>query len=213
VLPKGHQSFITGAHLAVRTVARKETILSKDLAVELAVCSRIFRELETQRTHLLAELAGWGNSRLSFRPAPSAWSAVEVLDHIVRAETGTIANVRTGLQNPHALGSEERPGIAALDHALRSDQYFKVPATAGGIHPDAQTTLSNVESRWEQARAELKSLLEAFAPSDVRCGVFCHPFAGWMTFAEVLDHFSAHFYHHGFQLARLREGSAGLPSA
>jgi hypothetical protein len=177
---------------------------------ELADCSRIFWQIETQRTELLAELAEWPSSRLSFRPAPGAWSAVEVLDHIVRAETGTIADVRMGLQSPHALGSEERPGIAALDRALRSDQSFKVPAAAEGIHPDAQTTLFDVKGRWEQARADLKSLLATLAPSNVHCGVFRHPFAGWMTFAEVLDHFSAHLYHHGFQLARLRAGSAGL---
>jgi hypothetical protein len=169
----------------------------------MTACSRIFQELETQRKVLLAELTAWPPNRVNFRPAPGAWSAVEVLDHIVRAETGTIADVRKGLQNPHTLGPEERPGIAALNQLLRSDQSFKVPAGAA-IHPDTQTTLSDVTDRWEQTRAEVKSLLDHLTPEDSRCGVFNHPFAGWMTFSDVLDHFSAHLYHHGFQLARLR---------
>jgi hypothetical protein len=177
--------------------------------MELAECSHAFRELESQRTGLLAELATWSPSLLSFRPAPGAWSAVEVLDHIVRAETGTIANVRVGLRTPHILGGEDRPGIAALDRALRSDQSFQVPPGALAIYPDTQTTLPEVLGRWEQARAELRSLVEALAPADAHCGVFCHPFAGWMTVADVLDHFSAHLYHHGFQLARLKATSAG----
>jgi DinB superfamily len=180
--------------------------------MELAECSHAFRELESQRTELLAELATWSPSLLSFRPEPGAWSAVEVLDHIVRAETGTIANVRVGLRTPHILGGEDRPGIAALDRALRSDQSFQVPPGALAIYPDTQTTLPEVLGRWEQARAELRSLVEALAPADAHCGVFCHPFAGWMTVADVLDHFSAHLYHHGFQLARLKATSAGLQS-
>lgn len=135
---------------------------------------------------------------------------VEVLDHIVKAESGTIADLRLGLRDPHALGDEERPGIAALDRALRSDQTFKVPAGAVAILPDSQAALSDVAARWEDARKALRSILEGLAPDEVRCGVLCHPFAGWMTVAEVLDHFSAHLYHHGFQLERLRIRSEGL---
>ena len=180
------------------------------MPAELVDCSRTFRMLEVQRAELLGEFAAWSPRRLCFRPSPDVWSVVEVLDHIVRAETGTINDVRIGLRNPHVLGKEERPGIAALDRALRSDQRFKVPAGAVAIYPDSQVSLSEVAGRWEQARRELRSLLETLSPSDVQCGIFCHPFAGWMTVADVLDHFSAHLHHHGFQLARLRVSSAGL---
>ncbi len=47
------------------------------MSVELAECSRIFRELETQRIDLLAELAEWPVSHLSFRPATGKWPAVD----------------------------------------------------------------------------------------------------------------------------------------
>jgi uncharacterized damage-inducible protein DinB len=178
------------------------------MPIEPPECSRLFQDLETQRTDLLAELSEWPPSRVSFRPSPGAWSAIEVLDHIVKAEAGTIADIRTGLQNPHNIGDEARPNIAALDRALRTDQRFQVPLQAVAIHPDSQTTFQDVASRWEQVRAELKSLLESLEPAATRCGVFQHPFAGWMTIADVLNHFSAHLHHHGFQIARLREASA-----
>jgi hypothetical protein len=178
------------------------------MPVDLTECSRLFQELEMQRIVLLAQLAGWSSGRLSFRPEPGVWSTVEVLDHIVRAETGTIAGVRAGLQNPHMLGGEDRPGIAALDRALRSEQRFKVPPAAQSIHPDAQTSLPEVASRWQHTRAEMGSLLETLTPDDMHRGVFRHPFAGWMTMAEVLNHLSAHLYHHEFQLERLRVISA-----
>lgn len=180
------------------------------MSKDLDTCYRAFAKLETQRAETLASLDEWGSNRVSFRPEPGSWSAIEVLDHIVRAETGTIADVRNGFQNPHPLGAEERPGIAALDRALRSDQRFQVPRVAGTIYPDAQTTLPDVSQRWKHARVELERLLAELTPHVACCGVFCHPFAGWMTFADVLDHFSAHLYHHGFQLARLRVSSADL---
>jgi hypothetical protein len=171
---------------------------------ELADCFRAFEGLEAERARVLAQLADWPSAFVSFRPSPSSWSAAEVLDHIVRSESGAIADVRTGLQSPHILGSEDRPRIAALDSALRSRESFQVPAGAAAIHPDPQTTLPEVASRWELARTDLRLLLEGLTPACACSGVFCHPFAGWMTFREVLDYFSAHLYHHGFQLERLR---------
>jgi len=178
--------------------------------IESTECSRLFQQLEVQRTGLLAEFSQWPAARLRFRLAPHAWSVVEVLDHIVRAESGTIADIRAGLLRPHPLGSEERPGVAALDRALRSDRAFTVPAEAPEIHPDAQATLADVAPRWEKARAELAAILATLAPDATRCGVFQHPFAGWMTVAEVLEHLHAHLYHHQFQLARLRLSSEAL---
>ena len=180
------------------------------MAIELVECSLMFYELERERAELIAELGEWPSGRLGFRPVAGAWSAVEVLDHVVRAEAGTIEDVRAGLRNPHALGDERRPGIAALDRALRSDQSFKVPAGAEMILPDTQTTLAEVAGRWEAARADLRGVLEGLGPEDVRCGVFHHPFAGWMTVGDVLNHFSGHLYHHQFQLERLRISSANL---
>jgi DinB superfamily len=182
------------------------------MSQELDTCSRSFAELEAQRTETLAELVDWSPQRVSFRPAPGSWSAIEVLDHVVKTETGTIADLRTGLRNAHLLGTEDRPGVAALDRALRSEQFFQVPPGAEDIYPDKQTTLPQVAIRWERTRVELGRMVQELAPEDVRCGLFCHPFAGWMTFAEVLDHFSAHLCHHRFQLARLRVSSARLNS-
>ena len=182
------------------------TTMSKDLDS----CYQALAELETQRIETLAELGGWSPNCLSFRPAPTAWTAIEVLDHIVRAETGTLGDLQEGLRNPHPLGTEERPRVADLDRALRSDRSFQVPAGAEEIRPDPQTTWAQVTDAWALTRKELGQLVQSLGPGDTRCGLFCHPFAGWMTFEEVLQHFSAHLYHHRFQLARIRASFGDL---
>jgi uncharacterized damage-inducible protein DinB len=169
-----------------------------------------FERLEDERRRLLFDLSQWPTAHLNFRPAPGTWSVVEVLDHVVRAEAGTIADVRKGLDIPHALGSEDRPGITALRRALLSDNTFQVPAGAGAIIPDAQTTFAEVINRWEEARRELRSILETLDPAQLGCGVFQHPFAGWMTVTDVLDHLSDHLHHHRFQLSRLQASCGAL---
>jgi hypothetical protein len=178
------------------------------MSIELDRCHRAFSELENQRRETLARLAEWPQQKVGFRPSPGAWCAIEVLDHIVRAESGTITDVRNGLEHPQPLGSEERPGIALLDRALRSDKKFRVPAGAGTIHPDPQTTLPEVLTRWEHAREELERMVSDLTQEQALGGVFHHPFAGWMTFADVLDHFNAHLDHHLHQLTRLEVSSA-----
>ena len=171
---------------------------------DVADCFRAFESLEADRTRVLAQLAEWPAGCINFRPAPGAWSAPEVLDHIVRAETGIAAVMRRGLGNPHAFGEEDRSKVETLYQALRSDQFFQVPAGAATAHPDPLTTLQEVASRWQQSRTALRSFLESLTSADLDHGLFCHPFAGWMTCGEVLEHFSTHLYHHEFQLARLR---------
>lgn len=175
---------------------------------EVQRCYEAFTAMETQRTELLGRLAKWTPQRIAYRPTPDSWCAIEVLDHIVRAESGTIADLKSGLQHPHPIGPGERPGIALLDRALRSDKKFPIPAGSEKIFPDASTTFPDVLQRWDKARKELDEMLRRLTPAVACCAVFHHPFAGWMTFAEVLHHFHAHLYHHTHQLARLEEGSA-----
>ena len=179
---------------------------------EVSACYQAFQQLQVQRGETLAPLSQWSPQRLSFRLCPGSWCAIEVLDHIVRAETGTMADVQNGLKNPHLLGSEVRPGIAALQQALLSNGSFRVPPEANAIYPDPHATLPDVLARWDRSRRKLGQLVSEVGPAISGHGVFHHPFAGWMTFVEVLDHFAAHLHHHRFQLARLESASQELAS-
>jgi uncharacterized damage-inducible protein DinB len=171
---------------------------------EVAECCRMFEEIERERLELVRELGEWPVERQNFRPAEGAWSAVELVDHVVRVESLTIGDMREGLRRPRVLGEGDRPKIAELERALRSEKRFRVPAGQGGIYPEAQTTWAEVTERWKESRVELRGVVERMGPDEARWGVFEHPFAGWMTVEEVLKHFSDHLYHHQFQLARLR---------
>jgi hypothetical protein len=170
---------------------------------EIEGCYKQFAEIEVARSEVLFELSNWSPELLSFRPATGSWNAIEVLDHVVKSETGMTKRAAVGLQNPHPLDSEARSGIAALERALRSHHRFQVPPGARSTFPDAEATLTEVIERWEETRKELGHTLDSLSLENAHHGVFRHPVAGWMTFGDVLRNISAHLYHHRLQLRRI----------
>jgi hypothetical protein len=168
-----------------------------------------FERLEAERAAVLEDLATWPAGSVEFRPADGGWTAVEVLDHVVGSGSGTFAGLRAGLERPHRIVPEDERKVEALEQALRSENRFKVPA--GGIHPEQSVTLDEVTGRWAEARQQLRAVLESMREEQVELGVFEHPFAGWMTVDEVIDHCSDHLFHHQLQLERLRAAWASRP--
>lgn len=170
-----------------------------------------FAVLEAQRAALLADLDGWPTAALAHRPAPDAWTAPEVLDHLVRSERGILAEVRRNLAAPHPRGLRDRLGCAFIDRVFRTDRRVRAPAAvAARVAPAAGADLAAVRAEWDAARAELGGFLAGvpdLRPAQQRDGVFRHPVAGWMGVPDVLRFFRVHVHHHAFQLARLRAGA------
>ena len=164
-----------------------------------------FADLERQRGALLADVGGWPAAAVAYRPTADAWTAAEVLDHLVRVERGILAAAAQGLASPQRRGVRDRLGCAFIDRLFRSDRRVRVPASvAAQVAPRPGPDLAAVRADWDAARGDLARFLAALRPGEGRGGVFRHPVAGWMGVPEVLRFFWVHAHHHGFQLARLR---------
>jgi len=166
--------------------------------------------IERQKAETLALIESWPPARLAYRPDAGAWSANEVLDHLVKVEGEILAAAREGLQNPHRLGVRDRLGFLFIDRVFRSPRRVKVPASASQVLPDPNATLVDIRERWDNTREDLTVFLSQLTPAQLQGGVFRHPVSGWMSVPQILRFFSAHIQHHGFQLTRLRTGSEGL---
>jgi hypothetical protein len=173
----------------------------------------LFARLEHQKTEMLAGLECWPPDLLTRQPEAEAWCAVQVLDHLVRTETGITARARLGLADPHPVGVRDRMGVALLDRVFRSEHRVKVPAGATTVLPAVCPSLLSVLERWERGRRELQGVLAAPEVATVQDGVFRHPVAGWMTFEQVLQFFSVHMIHHGYQLRRIHGALHKTPAA
>ena len=66
----------------------------------MATASTLGNETRT----FLFELEGWSRASLVNRPSPASWSALQVLEHLVKTEEGILVLARQGAQTPHRIG-------------------------------------------------------------------------------------------------------------
>lgn len=158
--------------------------------------------LEEQKIAMLAEVSAWPAELLGKPPGDGRWSALQVVDHIVRVEMGITAEVVRGLGDPQRIGIRDRAGFLFVEQVLRSRRRVKVPACVPTVLPGKGLELREITARWHRARVELERL--AGEADGCRGGVFRHPVSGWMSFEQVLRFCSVHMAHHGFQLERIR---------
>lgn len=157
--------------------------------------------LEEPRRVLLARVGAWPVELQARRPADGGWSALEVLEHLVRTEVGICGIVEKRLAAPQPIGLRDRMGFAMVERAFLSPRRVKVPDAVKEIEPAESLGLAEVAARWEAARTELAALIPR--AEECRGGVFRHPVAGWMSFEQVLRFFEVHMVHHGYQLDRI----------
>jgi hypothetical protein len=166
--------------------------------------SEWMRRIEQQKSAVLATVEAWPAEQQALRPADAGWSALEVLDHLVRVEAGIAAEVAKGLAQPQRLGVRDRVGFVFVERVFLSRRRVKVPKAVKELAlPGVALELSEIVGRWERARVDLARLAREVEEAGCRGGVFRHPVSGWMNFEQVLRFFSAHLVHHGYQLERI----------
>jgi hypothetical protein len=161
------------------------------------------RRLVEQKAALLAEVGEWPAQLRARRPADGGWSALQVLDHLVRTEAEICGVVAKRLGDPARIGLRDKVGFAFVERVFRSRRRVKVPEPVKEIIlPREELELLEIAARWDAARVELARV--ACEAEGCHGGVFRHPVGGWMTFEQVLRFFSVHMVHHGYQLERIR---------
>jgi len=164
-----------------------------------------FREIEGKKSDLLDRLSRWTDDQLYFSPAAAQWSAVQVVDHLVRTESEIQKVVLRGLSNPHRIGLSDRARTLFLNTIFKSDRKVSVPKSGSVVLPVTGLSLQAVADRWDTSRKELAQILQDVSESNLRKGVFRHPVGGWMNMNSVLEFFSVHITHHEHQLKRLSD--------
>lgn len=163
--------------------------------------------IEEQKRLLLSRIASWDEPRLSFRPRAGEWSALEVVDHLVRTERAILDVAVQGLAMPHRIGVSDRLRTAFLTQVFRSQRRVKAPGNVPQILPGPALSFPELRQRWDSVRMDLSSFLASAPAEQLRQGIFKHPVGGWMSANGILTFFSVHMIHHGFQLDRLATAS------
>ena len=167
----------------------------------------VFSRLERQKEAVLSQVISWPEGRLLFRQEANSWSTLDVVDHLVKVERSSLAAVRSSLPHGHHVTLKDRLGGFMVITVMKSPMRVKVPSSASAVFPDFKTDLLKVSEEWSQTRVILRKVLESLSAEQLRCGLLCHPVAGWMTMSGAMAFLSAHMRHHGFQLRRLEKAS------
>ena len=166
--------------------------------------------IEEQKRAMLDDLGQWTPERLTFQASASEWSALQMLDHLIRTEREILAVVYRNENQLHRYGVADRLRNRLLVALFRSKSRVKVPRSASLVLPGEATELPVLAAEWGVTRATLAQNIDRLFEGSSGKAIFKHPVAGWMSMQAVLDFFSVHLVHHGFQLDRIRAASAHL---
>lgn len=165
-----------------------------------------FDASEKERKALLQRLDGIPEEVLTRRPEPGAWSVVEVMAHLIKAETGTLNYLRKKLE----LGGHGRASAFAglrkafLNFVISTPIKFKAPKV---VQLDEGTDLSYAEARaqWDGVRTELRREYASIAPELITHDLFKHPFAGKLNLLQSTSFMHHHMVRHIGQIDRTLE--------
>jgi hypothetical protein len=164
--------------------------------------------LQRQKHAFLSGLQGWLPTQTSFRCAPGSWCALEVLDHVVKAERGILADIQWNL-----VQAKEVP----LSHRVRSDLLIwfmhtplrvRVPGPLSAVLPGTDFDLPMLIATWNDSQTRFGDWLKDFRGDAHAMAAFHHPVSGWMTASQALRFLAAHTRHHRYQLLRIRRNPA-----
>ncbi len=164
--------------------------------------------IDRQRRALLAEVDELGSEQLVFRPAAASWSALEVVEHLVKVEEGILSRVRKREPRTWREAVRGRLSLELISLYFILGRRFRAPVQA--ILPQGGATLTDLGARWEAAQHAMRRTFDEFEPADFARPLMRHPILGLLTPVETLTFILRHIAHHRRQVARIRR-SPGYP--
>lgn len=165
---------------------------------------RRFDRLEGTRRQVLRHLEGHDRGALNRPRADGGWSALQVLHHVIAAESGTLRYVSRKMQGGTSLprvSLASRLRLLGLQAAMVSPLRFKAPAVVAEVPEEIDP--EELRARWNEVRTGWKTLLEAFPEEILDRLVFRHALVGLMGLPDTLAFLQSHLEHHRRQVERV----------
>lgn len=165
---------------------------------------RRFDRLEVVRQRIESSIDGVDSAAMNRPPAPGRWSAAQVIGHLVKAESLSVAYIRKKSSDPSKLR------LAGIAHALKATLVvalmrlplkFFAPEIVAEIPENASPV--ELRERWRATRSEMSELLDGLPDALLGTCLYKHPVAGPMTVESALDFMIAHAARHAKQIDRV----------
>lgn len=165
------------------------------------------KEFEVNKKSWEDELSNWSEKDLTFKKDEDSWSALQILEHLIVSEVGTLRYLTKKTKAPFqtippTLLQEEK-NSAELNEALISDKKWKTPP----VMPEPRGTKSVAEqvAKWNELRGKYDVFLKELPKEYYKLQIFKHPIAGRLNLKQTLEFLNKHLLHHKHQLNRLKK--------
>ncbi len=156
-----------------------------------------FKGIEEQRKNLLDEIAKLNHTQQNFKPAPESWSILQVVNHLLYAETNVVKYMLKKIQG---IATVEKAGVQAkfrsllLNTFLKSPLKFKAPKAAMPVQGEVYI-FENLRKQWNETRAEFAKILDQLNPADAEKLLFKHPISGKFNIYQTMSFMQEHIAH------------------
>ena len=170
-----------------------------------AALEQAFQKMEYWRTAMQQLVASYPAKEQCFQPTVSNWSMLQVMKHLIIAETGMLNAIKKSLQRPHLQENSiiQKASYLLIQTILRLPVKIKAPVQA--LIPEVETDYAKIVAEWDLVRAEWRGMLENFPPELLTKNIFRHPIAGFFNIHQSMDFCCYHIKHHLQQIDRISE--------
>ena len=165
----------------------------------------LFDGADANLAKLITELSQQDPATLAKKPAPNAWSVLEVMEHLRLAESFAMAYIKKKLSfNPTLPASNWQSRLRSflLDLTLRLPIKRKAPKGVNVDNIKLDKDFATLAKEWQDQRTELRAFLMELPSELYSKQVYKHPFGGRMSLAGMLSFYNTHFDRHSKQIQR-----------
>ncbi len=164
---------------------------------------KLLSSLEKQKEALLRELRGAPTTQLNHR-INRKWSINQIAGHLITAEQLSVGYINKKINAINAVGNTGLLGEIKLWMFIISQRLplkYKAPKNLGE-QPKTYPDVASLEKDWNDARVELRKLLERFPSNGLNKKIYRHPVMGRCNIVHALIFFREHIIHHYPQIKR-----------
>jgi hypothetical protein len=163
-----------------------------------------WHKLEEAKKTYLEKLSEIPSELLHTQPVDS-WSAIQVTEHLLFSETGTLGYMKKkssgGWDALESTGQEQKANSDALNSRLISPEKYKAPSVLP--EPANASSLDELTAQWDSVRHEMLTFVDGVSPEHYDKLVFRQPIAGMLNILQTLEFIGHHIHHHIPQLERI----------
>jgi DinB superfamily len=163
-----------------------------------------WHRLEHKRILLMQELSKSQNDVLNQQPNAQKWSATQVIIHLMRAESASLAYMKKKLSHGSILpkaGFKSKMRLLMLNIAFYLPLKFKAPPILEENLP-SHSDFNALKNDWASQRLELQEFIDSLPDNVIESEIWNHPYAGKMNIAQMIDFFESHFDRHKKQIQK-----------